>query len=182
MMGVNSKQEHEAGEESNRSNPDSVSIEVERKFLIDETPDLNKLESDEIIQGYISRASDSCEVRVRQKGKKFYLTIKGEGGMARSEIEIELSRKQFNKLWATTTGRRVEKVRYKIPYEGITIELDVYQGVLNGLVVAEVEFPSEKQSALFTPPEWFGREVTEDEGYKNKQLAMKGIPPRSNSG
>ena len=180
-MSTHIKREHDQKEESSKSNPGVISTEIERKFLVEAIPDLNKLENEEIIQGYISTASDCSEVRVRQKGEKFYQTIKGEGDLARTEIEIEISREQFDSLWATTEGKRLEKVRYYVPYEGEIIELDVYQGGLKGLVVAEVEFTSEKQSELFIPPAWLGREVTEDEDYKNKQLAMKGMPSKSRS-
>ena len=67
-------------------------------------------------------------------------------------------------------------MRYKIP-EGIwTIELDVYRGCLKGLVVAEVEFETIDESSRFVPPPWFGREVTDDDRYKNATLAHKGTP------
>jgi CYTH domain-containing protein len=58
----------------------------------------------------------------------------------------------------------------------VTIELDVFRGGLSGLCVAEVEFPSEEEAAAFSPPDWFGREVTDDERFKNKSLARHGRP------
>ena len=80
------------------------------------------------------------EIRLRRKGERFYQTVKQGKGVQRTEVEVELSRAQFDTLWPLTAGKRVEKVRYEIP-EGIwTIELDVYRRHLKGLVVAEVEF------------------------------------------
>jgi adenylate cyclase len=71
---------------------------------------------------------------------------------------------------------RVEKTRYEIPYGAHLIELDVYSGALEGLVVAEVEFGSEEESARFDPPDWFGSEVTDDVRYSNRSLAVHGRP------
>jgi CYTH domain-containing protein len=93
------------------------------------------------------------------------------------EEELEIEPGRFDRLWPLTEGRRIEKRRYEIPSEaGWTIELDVYAGALGGLVVAEVEFPSEQEAAAFAPPEWIGREVTDDPRYKNRRLACEGAP------
>lgn len=86
--------------------------------------------------------------------------------------EIEIDEDQFNALWNATEGKRIEKTRYEIPHEDGVIELDVYHGGLDGLVTAEMEFDSEEKSDKFSPPEWFGEEVTGDKKYKNQQLAM----------
>ena len=70
----------------------------------------------------------------------------------------------------------MEKERFRLDRDGRTIELDVYAGDLDGLVVAEVEFESEQESADFHPPAWLGREVTGDERYANRRLAVHRIP------
>ena len=75
-----------------------------------------------------------------------------------------------------TEGKQIEKVRFEIDHSGMKIELDIYKGILNGLLVAEVEFLSIDQAKSFIPPDWFGREVTEDERFKNKNLALYGVP------
>jgi CYTH domain-containing protein len=150
--------------------------EVERKWKVTELPDLTGLKGKEVIQGYIAIAQDGTEVRVRQKGDRYYETIKSDGALVRGEIEIELTKEQYDALWQATVGRRLEKTRYEIPCDGGTIELDVYKGALAGLVVAEVEFPSIRDSEKFIAPSWFGREVTEDKGFKNKNLALNGVP------
>jgi CYTH domain-containing protein len=63
-----------------------------------------------------------------------------------------------------------------LPHGGLRIEVDVYDGALTGLVLAEVEFATEQDSAAFEPPDWFGAEVTEDARYKNRALAVDGRP------
>jgi CYTH domain-containing protein len=70
----------------------------------------------------------------------------------------------------------MEKVRYEIKHGDVTIELDIYSGVFSGLIIAEVEFESEEESRNFEVPDWFGREVTLDTRYKNKTLAVSGLP------
>lgn len=161
---------------ANKDDTRALKTEVERKFLVSELPELDGLKSEKILQGYISTASDCAEVRVRRKGKKYFQTIKSDGGLKRSEIEVEISKEQFDKFWTATEGRRLKKTRYEIAYAGLTIEVDVYGGGLAGLVVAEVEFVSEDESARFTPPPWFGQEVTNDRAFRNKTLAKKGMP------
>ena len=150
--------------------------EVERKWLVTELPDLGRLRGKDVIQGYIAVTSDGTEVRVRQKGDKYFQTIKSDGGLVRGEIEIELTKAQYDDLWQATAGRRLEKTRYEIGLNGAKIELDVYKGALTGLIVAEVEFPSVRDSEKFSQPAWFGQEVTEDKRYKNKNLALNGFP------
>jgi CYTH domain-containing protein len=150
-------------------------MEVERKFLVAEPPDLADTEANEIEQGYLAIGADG-EVRLRRKGEKLVLTAKRGSGISREEAEIELDRESFEGLWPLTQGRRLQKRRHLIPNGDLTIELDVYEGELEGLVVAEVEFPSEDEARSFEPPEWIGREVTGDERYLNETLASRGLP------
>jgi CYTH domain-containing protein len=148
-------------------------VEIERKWLVEQTPDLSSLKPVKINQGYIVSTADS-EVRLRRQEKKFFQTVKTGTGLQRGEIEIALTRKQFKKLWLATRGRRLEKVRYKIRWQGNSIELDVYRKELSGLQVAEVEFKTRKQAKAFSPPQWFSKEVTGEENYKNANLAEHG--------
>jgi adenylate cyclase len=151
-------------------------VEVERKWLVQDLPDVSAQQGKEIIQGYLAIATDGTEVRLRQADGKFFQTLKSEGGLVRAEIEVELSKEQFEALWGATAGRRLEKTRYVKGWAGKTIEIDVYHRSLAGLIVAEVEFPSASASARFAPPPWFGTEVTEDKQYKNVNLALHGRP------
>jgi adenylate cyclase len=96
--------------------------------------------------------------------------------LQRTELEIELGHDQFSTLWPGTENRRLEKIRYQIRDAGQKIELNVFQGNLEGLVLAEIEFPSREKGKEFEPPNWLGEEVTEDSRYKNQNLAQKGAP------
>ena len=150
-------------------------MEVERKFLVGEPPDLDGAESDEIEQGYLAIGSEG-EVRVRRKGEKLVLTAKRGSGLSREEAEVELDRASFDELWELTEGRRLRKRRHVIPHGELKIELDVYEGDLEGLRVAEIEFSSEDEANGFDPPDWIGEEVTGDPRYLNETLASEGPP------
>ncbi|MEO7860866.1 MAG: CYTH domain-containing protein [Nitrospirales bacterium] len=145
--------------------------EIERKWLVSKLPRLGTLKREHIIQGYLVIASDGGEVRIRRKGKTYYETVKSQGTLTRDEIEVKISSNQFHRLWPATKGRRLKKVRYAWNWNGLHIEIDVYQGSLAKLIVAEVEFASIHASRRFSPPDWFGKEVTEVQRYKNNCLA-----------
>jgi CYTH domain-containing protein len=163
----------------NRHDWAMVNYEIERKFLVEKVPILiESYPTEEISQGYLTVSDDWIEVRLRQKGDTYFLTIKQGKGIKRHEIEIELKEKQFIDLWAGTEGRRVEKKRISIPTENAIIELDIYHGKLEGLKTAEVEFSSQDEANDFIPLSWFDREITQDERYKNKNLALDGIPKK----
>ena len=151
-------------------------IEIERKFCVQEMPNLTAHPGVAIAQGYLAVDATGIEIRVRRKGGQYYQTVKTGMGIKRIEVELALTRAQFDILWPLTAGRRVKKVRYELIEGKWTIELDVYRGRLKGLVIAEVEFESVTESARFVPPPWFGREVTDDARYKNANLAQRGLP------
>jgi adenylate cyclase len=153
-------------------------VEIERKFLVEQVPtDLGTYPSDPIEQGYIAITEDGVEVRIRRYGDDAFLTIKSGRGQQRLEEEIEIDGRRFHSLWPLTEGRRITKRRYRIPYEqAALIELDVYDGALQGLVTAEVEFDSSAAASAFAPPEWLGAEVTDEPEYKNQALAVDGLP------
>jgi adenylate cyclase len=152
-----------------------LSVEVERKFLVGELPDLDGAAADEIEQGYLAIGAEG-EVRVRHKGDALVLTAKRGEGLSRQEAEIELDRERFDELWPLTEGRRLHKRRHVVPHGDLKIEVDVYAGDLEGLVVAEVEFASEDDARRFDPPQWLGEEVTGDRRYLNETLAAEGAP------
>ena len=155
----------------------TLSTEIERKFLVNELPGaLTDYPQTAIRQGYLIVTSDGTELRIRQKANRFFQTIKMGEGLSRTEIEIEIDVAQFEALWSHTDGRRVDKVRYKVPVGQYVAELDIFYGILAGLRMVEVEFPSVAASQNFNPPAWFGVEVTQDKRYKNKWLAQNGIP------
>ena len=97
--------------------------------------------------------------------------------MVRTEEELDIDERRFESLWPLTEGRRVSKTRHLIPLDsGLAAELDVYRGAHDGLLTAEIEFPSLEASEAF-PPGWLGREVTGDRRFANQALALDGRPP-----
>ncbi len=154
-------------------------LETERKFLVNTPPEnIEQYPNEKIIQGYLIISKDETELRLRQEGEKYFQTVKSktESPETRIEKEIEISQEQFHSLWGMTQGRRVEKTRYKIPFEEKTIDLDIYHGELEGLISAEIEFANKEDSENFTPPTWLSNEVTKDKRYKNQNLARYGSP------
>lgn len=153
-------------------------LEIERKFIVEHLPfDLAKYEHVEMRQGYlVADEKRMLSVRVRQEGSSYRLTVKQGAGSVRTEVELPLESDQFGALWPLARPRSLEKVRYMVPFLGRTLEIDVFDGPLAPLVLVEVEFDSEEDARAFHPPEWFGREVTDDPRYLNQNLARAGIP------
>ena len=147
-------------------------MEIERKFLVKELPDLSGAKSSEIMQGYVSI---SPEVRVRKLDDKYYRTEKGEGTVVREEREWEISSKEGEALFASVQTNVIEKTRYYIPCGKYTAELDIYKGKFSGLCVVEIEFPTLDEANAFVPPVWFGEDVSEKKEYRNKNLAQKDL-------
>ena len=149
-------------------------IEIERKFLVKSLPAKMK-GGIQILQGYLAH-DEHMEVRIRQYGHKYFLTVKEGFGLMRRETEIEISPEQFQTLWPSTEGRRLEKVRSMVKHGVFQVEVDQYLGDLEPLLIAEVEFSSAEESERFEKPEYLGLDVTEVEAYKNISLAIHGIP------
>lgn len=144
-------------------------MEIERKFLVKELPDLSGVKYSNIRQGYFSI---NPEKRVREKDGKYYITEKGEGDMVREENEWEIDEKTAIERFNMSKTYIIEKKRYYLPYGEYTIELDIYSGKHQGLIVAEVEFPNEREAKEFIPPSWFSTDITCDKSYKNMVLAL----------
>ncbi len=149
-------------------------MEIEKKYLLNGLPfDLSAYPAQSITQGYIAV---SPTIRLRQINDYFVLTVKGPGHMAREELELPLTHAQFQTLWQKVDVS-LQKTRYLVPLsESLTAEVDVYAGSLSGLYTVEVEFTSIEAANGFTPPAWFGPDVTLDKRYKNTALAMYGLP------
>src|SRR2546423_6272640 len=154
---------------SRKKTPDR---EIERKFLVRKLwDDLTSYPSAEISQGYLVSLDNGLQVRLRKSGERFSLTYKRGIGKVREEREVELTAEQFAALWPATEGKRLLKTRSKIPVDDRIVEIDVYHGRHEGLVVAEVEFDTEEASKDFQPPDWLGDDVTGDPRYSNQLLA-----------
>lgn len=145
--------------------------EIERKFLV-KSEDFKREASKEtrIIQGYLSSVPERT-VRVRVKGEKGYITVKGvgsESGASRFEWEMEIPVKDVEDLLKICEPGVIDKTRYEIKAGKHTFEVDEFYGDNNGLVVAEIELESE--SEVFAKPDWLGEEVTGDARYYNSML------------
>jgi len=151
-------------------------VEIERKFLVEQLPgDVDWLDDRPLRQGYVA-LDGATEVRIRDDDGSWRLTIKHGGGARRVEEEMGVEPRRGEALWTLTEGRRIEKRRHRVTYGDAMLEVDVFEGDLQGLVVAEVEFGDEATAAAFVPPAWFGPEVTDDPAYKNRALAVDGRP------
>jgi adenylate cyclase len=154
----------------------AMATEIERKFLLEEVPPTLRLARGQAIkQGYLALDGDT-EVRLRTGSAPPLLTIKSGRGTVRTEVELPVKTRDAQALWDLTEGRRVEKTRRLMRIDGVQAEVDEYGGDLAGLVVAEVEFDHEQAAKAFTPPAWFGRELTGDAAYANRNLACDGLP------
>lgn len=147
-------------------------MEIERKFTVKKLPDLKKYRSKELIQGYI--CTDPV-VRVRKEDDTYYLTYKGKGLLAREEYNLPLNQEAFEHIIQKADGIVIRKTRYLIPYGKYTIELDVFHGELEPLVMAEVEFDSEEEAGKFEMPGWFLKDVTSDTRYHNSNMSKYGF-------
>jgi adenylate cyclase len=151
-------------------------VEIERKFLVESVP-VGLDAGEPIQQGYLAIADDGVEVRVRRRGEATVLTVKSGPAMVRTEEEFAIDERRFEALWELTDGRRLSKTRHLVPLgDGLTAELDVYAGEHDGLLTAEIEFPSVEASEAFTPPAWLGREVTGDKRFAAQALALHARP------
>jgi len=151
-------------------------MEIEKKYLLKELPEnLHTYPSASIEQGYII-VTEKEELRVRKKGRSLLLTFKRGSGTRRHEVEIDLSKDEYDQFKQVIIGMPIHKQRINYPYRGHTIEIDIYKGYLEGLIVAEVEFPSVQSMDAFSPPAWFAEDVSEIEEFKNKALALRGFP------
>ncbi len=143
--------------------------EIERKFLVDELPaNLDEYDFHDLEQGYLNTAP---VVRVRKEDDTYYLTYKGRGFIEREEYNLPLTEEAYLHLVAKSDGKIISKRRYRIPFNGYTIELDVFKEPFAPLVLAEVEFQTLEEANAFVPPAWFGRDVTSEPEYTNSYLS-----------
>ena len=144
--------------------------EIERKFLVRGEFKSSAYASERIAQGYLSSVPERT-VRVRVKGDKGFLTIKGiadEAGVSRYEWEKEIPLNEAEELMKLCEPGVIDKTRYLVRSGRHTFEVDEFYGENEGLVVAEVELTSEDEA--FEKPDFIGREVTGDVRYYNSQL------------
>ncbi len=145
-------------------------MEIERKYLTIAPPgQLEQYSSHMIEQAYLCI---SPVIRIRRSDDDYYLTYKGEGLMAREEYNLPLSKEAYDHLMKKADGHVLSKRRYLIPLEDdLTAELDVFEGMWEGLIITEVEFPDLETADSYSAPGWFGREVTTDGHFHNSWLS-----------
>ena len=147
-------------------------MEIERKFLIskEQLPEnLGQYPCLEIEQGYL--CTDPV-VRIRRQNGEYYLTYKSKGLLSREEYNLPLTEEAYRHLKEKADGIVISKTRYLIPEkDGLTIELDVFHDTYQGLLLAEVEFPTEAAAKDYRAPSWFGEDVTFSSKYHNSTLS-----------
>ncbi len=147
--------------------------EIERKFLIPSIEPVKEMafRNTRIVQGYLNSAPERT-VRVRIKGEKGFLTIKGrsnESGLSRFEWEKEIPLSEAEVLLKLCEPGSIEKVRYEVKVKNHIFEVDEFFGDNEGLLLAEVELSSEDEE--FEKPSWLGKEVTGNKMYYNSYLS-----------
>ena len=147
-------------------------IEIERKFLVKANDFKNlAVSSVNIKQAYLSKDPHRT-VRIRIKNKQAFLTIKGissTSGMSRFEWEKELTLEEGEMLFQLALPTVIVKTRYIVPQGALSFEVDVFEGDHQGLILAEIELPSESTSIVLPP--WIGKEVTGNQRYYNSYLS-----------
>lgn len=144
--------------------------EIERKFLVKGDFKSASFKATRIIQGYLSSVPERT-VRVRVKGEKGYITIKGIGnqsGASRFEWEKEIPVEEVKELLNLCEPGIIDKTRYLVKAGEYTFEVDEFYGDNEGLTMAEIELPDE--NVAFEHPAWLGKEVTGDSHYYNSML------------
>ena len=149
-----------------------MGIEIERKFLVKGEFKSFVTKETRITQGYLSSVPERT-VRVRIKGDKGFITIKGignESGTSRYEWEKEIPVSEVNELLKLCEPGVIDKSRFIVPEKGgLKFEVDEFYGENKGLTLAEIELPDENHS--FDKPGWLGKEVTGNKKYYNSYLS-----------
>ena len=155
-------------------------MEIERKYTIKELPaNLDSYPCHLIEQAYLNTKP---VVRIRKEDDNYYLTYKGSGMMAREEYNLPLNEESYYHLLEKADGIVITKKRYVLPLsdfqpenkDNLSIELDIFEGKLAPLIIAEIEFPTQEMADTFTPPDIFAEDVTFNPKYHNSNLS-KGI-------
>lgn len=145
--------------------------EIERRFLVNALPPLPP--GQRLRQGYLLVSQQAC-LRIREKEGLTRMTLKRGQGLARSELEFDLQVHQAKLLWPLCGSRTLEKSRFLVADGDGHLEVDIYHGRLEGLMVVEREFRSEPEAHAWSPPTWVGKEITLDSRYTNAALAAGG--------
>lgn len=150
--------------------------EIERKFLVSGNEWRDLVEADILIRQFYLAAAPGRSVRVRiSDGGSAKLTLKfGSKARERDEFEYPIPLAEAEEMLAFAIGHVIEKTRHHVRHRGYLYEVDVFGGMLSGLVVAELETPEDVPDGML--PDWLGREVTGEQRFYNASLALGEIP------
>lgn len=147
-------------------------IEIERKFLVKNLDFIKEsYKHTRIVQGFLN-TDPYRTVRIRVKGDKGFITVKGIGnqsGTSRFEWEKEIPLCEAEALLQLCEPFPIDKIRYEVKFKNFLYEIDVFSGENEGLILAEIELNSENQ--YFEKPSWIGEEVTGQKEYYNSYLS-----------
>jgi len=152
-------------------------MEIERKFLVANSSwQKNVLNSEEIIQFYLTNLDQSPTLRLRTKGDKGYMTLKYPSQsttiLMREEYEYEIPIADISAQMSKATGNIIKKTRHNVKGpDGHVWEVDEFESPISDLTLAEIEYSDEKMEVDL--PEWVGEEVTTDPSYSNLQLSFR---------
>lgn len=147
-----------------------MGIEIERKFLVDKDRWLKvkPKTGDKIIQGYLLKSIEKT-IRVRVKGNRGFITIKGKTkGISRAEYEYEIPLSEAIELLDEFCPQRIEKMRYELVHDQRTWVVDEFIAPQPGLILAEIELSEEKEK--FDKPNWIEEEVSDQPKYYNANM------------
>lgn len=150
-------------------------IELEKTFLAIQVPDLSSCTSKEIVDIYVPKSSKHPTLRIRKNGEKYEITKKQPiAGDASEQTEetIVLTKEEFDSL-SIVDGKQVRKIRYYYPYKENTLEIDVFQDELKGLILVDAEFDSIAEKAAFEMPDFCIADVTHEEAIAGGMLCGK---------
>jgi adenylate cyclase len=146
-------------------------MEIEKKYLVKKLPEnLETYPCRLIEQAYLNTEP---VVRIRKDNEDYYLTYKSKGFLSREEYNLPLTKEAYLHLREKADGNIINKKRFCIPIQNtdLTVELDLFQSPFENLCLAEVEFSSEEEAGHFSPPDWFGEDVTFQKEYHNSYLS-----------
>ncbi len=148
-----------------------MATEIERRFLVRDTGFLTGNTGEKIVQGYVAKEAGAMTTRVRIRGERAYLTLKGPSlDITRDEFEYPIPLADARQMLARYCGSRIiEKTRHIVEHAGQFFEVDVFHGRHAGLIVAELELAHPGQKV--ERPAWLGPEITRDKRYGNFALA-----------
>ena len=152
-------------------------IEREKTFLAKYIPqDVLACESKDIIDIYIPKNQTHPHLRVRKSGEEYEITkkvqVEKDDASTQKEFTIPMTKEEYNAL-SVLPGKRVEKRRYYYPYNGKTVEFDVFLGDLSGLVLVDVEFDTAEEKAVFDMPDFCLVDITQEEFIAGGMLCGK---------